>query len=485
MYDPQQSPPPSFDAAGARAAQQRRAMLIWGSIAAAGGIIIMIMSCLLVVLFVVPGLVNSPTSTTPQPAPPTADPAPATEAGPPPEAPDRNDSLAPIGRVRIDEDFDQPTERWDQSLALVRDGAYDMSIETPASETYGLFLGRADVRNFDMAVDVQQIAGPATAEYGIRFRQSGPRDYLMFSISGSGYYRLVRVSDRFYHSVVPWTFDERIATGADAVNRLRVVADGPALTAFINGNQVLAVRDDIMMPGQLTLGVQTFEQGGLAVRFDNIAGVVEDGVQLEEDFSDPEDATWSVGGARIDDGGYELLAGADLQAWQHPLPQGSSRVESFVAEVEMTLLDQGGNTSYGLIFGDNGTFDFYTLVLLADGGLSLRLNSNNQGSIALLESPLDGVDTGTNITSTLRLEVREQRLLTITVNDEQREQMELPVPVPSGMVGVFVSSGADGRAQVRFDNFSLREVIDGDPAWHPSRTYRGGSFTSSTLSSPR
>jgi hypothetical protein len=345
------------------------------------------------------------------------------------------------------------------------DGAYELHLDTPNSDSYGLFLGAAGVRDFDIAVDAQQIAGDPTAEYGIRFRQSGPQDYLMFSLSSAGYYRLVRVSDGDYESIVPWTAHPDIDTAPEAVNRLRVVAQGEDITASVNGDEVLQVTDEVGERGQFTLGLATFDEGNLRVRFDNMEGSIE-GMALQEDFSEPEQVTWSISGARIleEAGVYELFAGAGLQSWQQPLPRSAFEVANFSAEVEVTTIEAGENTAYGLIFGDGGNFDFYTLLILPDGSLMLLRNEPEGETVLLPPSRLDIIETGPDATNTLGVEIRNDTLLTITINGEELPTVESPVPFEEGMVGMIVSSGEASRVQVQFDNFYLEELVEGEEA---------------------
>lgn len=378
----------------------------------------------------------------------------------PPESPRPADETIPPGPVLIEETFDEPTTRWDQSLNRVVNGTYELRVDTPNYDSYGLFLGASRVGDFDMAVDVQQVAGSPTSEYGIRFRQSGPGDYLMFSISGSGYYRLLRVSDNTYQSLVPWTRDERIATGPDAVNRLRVVARGPALRAFINDQEVIEATDEVGAVGQLTLGVTTFDEGGLVVRFDNIAGEAE-GIDLREDFSDPEATLWSIGGATIEEGTYELFAGGGIQLWQQPLPPGSSEVEHFVLQVDATFVNgPQQDEAYGVMFGDGGSFDFFSLFLFADGRVGLFV-SDGTGNSGPLIPPTEfaAINTGIGATNSIRVEVTDN-IISIAINDEPLPEVESPFLV-RGEAGVIVSSGETGSIQVRFDNFRLREIPAG------------------------
>jgi hypothetical protein len=328
-----------------------------------------------------------------------------------------------------------------------------MRVDNPNYDSYGLLSSEKPVRNFDIAVDVQQVAGDPTAEYGVRFRQTGPSDYLMFSISGSGYYRLLRVKGGVYSSLTPWTFDGRVKTGANAVNRLRVVAQGSSIAGSINGAQLVTAKDDVATGGQLTLGVTTFDKGGVAVRFDNIAGSAE-GADLKDDFSNAETTKWSVGGATIVKGGYEITAGPGIQSWQQPLPNGSSSVGDFTLDVDATLvITDSDEAAYGVIFGDGGSFDFYTLYLFPQGAIGLFRSEQGGGVTTLVPPvPFEQVKPGKNATNHIHMEVRGP-VLSITLNGAKLPDLQMEQPI-RGMVGMIVSSSTTAR----FDNFQLREL---------------------------
>lgn len=454
MYDPHSNSPLAFD--GPDSASERQSQwLLWGCAAGLGVLLVMIAGCALVALYFMPVVSQR------LPVPLLQD---GTAPSPPPESPRKDESALQAGRVQIDEDFNSPTNRWDQSLAQVVDGSYELRIDIPNNETYGLFMGNSSVRNFDMAVDVQQVGGDPTSEYGIRFRQSGPGDYLMFSISGSGYYRLVRVIDEEYRPIVRWKAHKLIQTGPGAVNQLRVVADEATIAAYINGAKVLEMTDEVGKAGQLTLGLVTFDQGGLVVHFDNIEGQAE-GVSLKEDFSNAEAVPWSIGGSRIDNGEYEVFAGGGIQSWRQPLPPKSSEVQNFTLQIDATLVDTAEGSAYGVVFGDGGAFDFYALYITSDGNMLLLRTDSDGNTVPLLPpSPLESIKTGLNATNTIRLEVRNSNEITISINGQELPGMRSSVPIERGMVGMIVTSSEQGRVQVRFDNFHLEEIVEGDDA---------------------
>lgn len=384
-------------------------------------------------------------------------------APPPPDSPKDPNPPAITRPLAIDETFDQPSPRWDQSGGRVVDGAYELRIDIPHYDGYGLYLGPASddtfnasaIDDFDIAVDVQQTAGSPVSEYGVRFRQTGPGDHLMFSISGTGHYRLVRVKGAEYQAIVPWTFDRRIKTGLNAVNRLRVVAENADITAYINGAQVLKARDDVDTGGQLTLGLTTYDQGGLVVRFSTIEGRA-GRVDLREDFKDPAKARWSVGGSQITGGGYEVEAGSGVQTWQQPLPTGSSRVGNFELEVTAELVSGDTNAAYGVMFGDDGNFNYYSLLIFPQGGLGLFQRKGGQTNTIVPITPLSQVRQGTGAANTLLVEVKGNAM-TISLNGQQLGEIQSDAPI-QGMAGMTVLGSASGPAKARFDSFKLKEL---------------------------
>jgi hypothetical protein len=391
-------------------------------------------------------------------------------SGAPPEGPDK--FASEIGRpIQISDTFDLPSNRWDQSRTEVVDETYEMALDLDNFDSYGLLLRATGVRDFDLSVDAVQTTGDPVAEWGIRFRQSAPDEHLMFSIAGTGHYRLLRVSDATYTSVVPWRRDRRINTGIGATNRLRVVADGPLIIGYINDVEVLRYTDPEPQGGQLTLGLITYDVGGLTVRWDDVAGFAVRGigfdgavggqVDLAEDFSNPLGSSWTVGGAEIVDGAYEVfVGGAGVQSWQQPLPTGSSEIagNGFVLEVDAELISGNpAEAGYGVVFADSGDFSFIALYLLPTGQL-LLVQSGPDGGLLVPPTVVEAVQPGLNAQNRIRLEARDN-LLRITINEESLGELRFPTDTRfTGMVGMIVLSPDVAGVRARFDNFRLEEI---------------------------
>ncbi len=108
----------------------------------------------------------------------------------------------------------------------------------------------------DMAasVTVQQKSGTQDQAFGIAFHHASPKNYYFFGVDGRGRFTATVVVNDVRHIVIPFTSSTAIHTGANATNRLQVIAKGHCLTFLVNSVAV----------GQATLS--TFATGTVGLR---------------------------------------------------------------------------------------------------------------------------------------------------------------------------------------------------------------------------
>ncbi|HEU0004163.1 MAG TPA: hypothetical protein VFQ36_24880 [Ktedonobacteraceae bacterium] len=121
-------------------------------------------------------------------------------------------------------------------------------------QAYICLAPTAALADVSVAVTVQQTNGPLTHAYGIAFRHAAPKNYYFFGIDGKGCYTLTIVVNDISHTVIPFTANAAIHSGANAVNRLQVIARGNVITFLVNGSAV----------GQATL--TTYASGTIGLR---------------------------------------------------------------------------------------------------------------------------------------------------------------------------------------------------------------------------
>lgn len=365
--------------------------------------------------------------------------------------------------IFIEEDFSSVSPLWDQSITIVQNEQLAIDVLLPNSDVYALWSGAPDdvqvssqVQDFDLRVKTTQTRGSDEASYGWRFRQDTTDSYIMVMLNRRGYWRVVRAVDGRFSDLSSWQFSRHINQGIDVSNELRVQAQGQAIRVWINDISVGQVIDFAPVAGQLTLALHTASQGDVQVTFDDVVGQV-NGYAINESFADATQISFSQGGSYSRNGVYHMLASPGISMWQNPLPRAQTEVSDFQMSVD-AVITQGNpeQMAYGLLFGDNGNFD-YTMVLISGNGVLQVVQTSNSGGSDIIIEPvqLDIINQGVNVRNTLAIEVI-QNTLTIGANGRALGSVTLPQAI-RGSVGMVLVSG-NQLSEVQFDNFILNEI---------------------------
>lgn len=123
------------------------------------------------------------------------------------------------------------------------------------------------ITDFYVSVDVRQVNGPVTADYGILFREDDDSNFYYFAISEQGEYTFYIFLEE-WDTLINWTETDLIVPGK--ANRLTVIGDGSHFTFFINDQYLTEFTDDTIPEGITALAVELSEEGDQAVfEFDN------------------------------------------------------------------------------------------------------------------------------------------------------------------------------------------------------------------------
>jgi hypothetical protein len=91
----------------------------------------------------------------------------------------------------------------------------------------------------------------------------------LLRISGDGFYSIYLIQSGSFEDLVPWTTSSVINQG-NAMNRLRVVCDGPTLALFVNGELLAETTDTTFSSGDIGLAATTFEEEETEILFDDL-----------------------------------------------------------------------------------------------------------------------------------------------------------------------------------------------------------------------
>jgi len=171
------------------------------------------------------------------------------------------------------DDFSDPASGWlaesDASAEVgYHEGVMRVFIKSPNRLAWAS-AGR-EWSDLHLTVEATQVAGPDDNEYGVLVRMRDPAHFYLFSISGDGYYQVSKYDGR--ERLVlndDWTPSEAIHLGI-ATNLLEVICQGPTMTFFVNGVQLVQIEDNSYARGDVGLYAGAFFEPGVEIHFDNL-----------------------------------------------------------------------------------------------------------------------------------------------------------------------------------------------------------------------
>ena len=276
-----------------------------------------------------------------------------------------------------------------------------------------------DIMTWDLHIELLELAptdylaevdaafqdGDAAAEYGVVFRYVDQENFYVFGIIDD-VYSLWLQADSEWQPLIEQVASDAIEPGGE--NRLGVLAQGASLTLIINDVVVDSVRDNTLTGGGVGLFIETPEQEGAQVAFDNfdlwlvdapvepesdadiapeadaeeepagVTGPDADAIDanvaaLRSDESDyfegfrRDEGNWSVGSDEdsviaIEDRVLEIQVNAPgLLILSNYTPEPELASSDYYVEVTAEQVDGGSDGSHGLVFRvqDNRNFYFF------------------------------------------------------------------------------------------------------------------------------
>jgi hypothetical protein len=133
-------------------------------------------------------------------------------------------------------------------------------------------LPQPTFQDFVLEVEARPLVGDPANSYGVLFRMQDTSRFYRFELTGYGAYMFERhnADGTWTRFVDDWTSHPAIQPGQNAVNRIRIEAIGPSLTAYVNDTLVQQVNDATYAAGQIALDAGTFGDPTMQVAFDNV-----------------------------------------------------------------------------------------------------------------------------------------------------------------------------------------------------------------------
>ncbi|MBI5712571.1 MAG: hypothetical protein HZC38_03995 [Chloroflexi bacterium] len=150
----------------------------------------------------------------------------------------------------------------------VSEGKYQWHLTAGAKGFMHIVTSDApSAQKFYLSVEVKQLSGPFTADYGVVFRKN-ENDFYYFNIDGNQYYRVNLWQDNKWKPLVATR--RNYAIRLNDVNRLAVVGDGVNYFFYINGQFVDRMSAVELSDGAFGLAAQLASAGDdMMLEFDD------------------------------------------------------------------------------------------------------------------------------------------------------------------------------------------------------------------------
>jgi hypothetical protein len=153
--------------------------------------------------------------------------------------------------------------------AAITDGRLTLSVRAPRAY-HSARRVEAVVGDFYAEVDVYtEVCSPGD-EIGLTARGGGLGEQYRFLIGCDGTARITRVLEEGSRALTLRIADPRILSGAPAHNHLAIWLRGLDLKFFVNGDEVLSVRDAALTRGDLGVIARAGSGGQVSVGFDDL-----------------------------------------------------------------------------------------------------------------------------------------------------------------------------------------------------------------------
>jgi serine/threonine protein kinase len=389
------------------------------------------------------------------------------------------------GEILLEDDFASNRNDWftgDQSdeygltNSELVNGRYRMSQEAKQGVFIWNSLAETDYDNFVLSVEARPVSQEVAESfaYGLSFRENVSNgDLYAFEIDSDGYYTVNLNKDGEWETLIEWT--ELSVIKAEGPNLLTVKAVGPALTFYVNGEELATVEDDTLTTGAIGLALELYNEGDKAsVDFDNLtvrqvsteelAALGNDsGSILFEDTFDSDAKGWATGEfdddisqdeITIEDGRYTLSVSAKPEKQPYVerfLP--NREFSDFILTLDATPRDSEQHYSYGVAFRADEDNNDYVFQIGNDGLYAVRMYKEEWTTLKDWSS-----SSAIKLGETNRLMVTAQGdSLTFFVNDVQLTTLE-DSTLSDGRIGLVLEVFEAGKAAtVDFDNLVIRK----------------------------
>jgi len=174
--------------------------------------------------------------------------------------------------------FEDNGRGWETSSGTVVralvDGGYEIDLRSGGQAVSAVAEAGGEFADFEYAATGALVEGQPESGYGLVFRRVDARNYYVFAVNGIGQWSIWVLQDGTWRELrgraEAWTPSDAIEIGAS--NRLSVRAVGSAISAAVNGVELVSLEDETFAAGRVgfyTASSRTATAARARVRFDD------------------------------------------------------------------------------------------------------------------------------------------------------------------------------------------------------------------------
>jgi hypothetical protein len=152
----------------------------------------------------------------------------------------------------------------------IDDERLTIEVQTPNTIQFTK-LQEPEFSDFELEIDATLIDGAPNSTFGILFRIQDTGEFYRFELMNNGHYMIESYggNDVWTRFIDDWTYSEAIQLGQNP-NRLKIVANGPNMSFYVNEELLQEVIDTAYVNGYIGLDAGTFGAELTVASFDNL-----------------------------------------------------------------------------------------------------------------------------------------------------------------------------------------------------------------------
>ena len=283
-------------------------------------------------------------------------------------------------------------------------------------------------RDFEIKTNIKKVSGVTNYSYGLQWGKEGNNSF-RFYLTGSGYYKIVRVVDNKEEIIKKFTLSSAVKKGNGSINTLRLVKQGDHYKFYVNDTYLTQTNFESFYGHRL--GFVVFNKQKIGV--DNIyikylkksnKTIVTSNtlkVPLKESFTSNSNG-WNLTDnsnvkTRISNGKLYLKNNTEKGGAFISKKVGIDTSKDFIIETSITRLTSASKGSIAFAFGRQNNTNEFDLFLSSDGSYLLRKLEKDVSNKLIPWTSTSALNTNAYQANKIKI-VKSGNLLRLYINDQ-------------------------------------------------------------------